>query len=334
MTKLPFFLIFTHFFFLLQVVSADFSSGVDLTWGGERAKVSENGRLLQLSLDKVSGAGFQSKQEYLFGKIDMQIKVVPGNSAGTVTAYYLSSQGPMHDEIDFEFLGNASGEPYILHTNVYTQGKGNREQQFYLCFSVDGTPIRVFRNVEGLGVPYPKNQPMRLYSSLWCAEEWATRGGLIKTDWTQAPFTASYRNFGSDACMWLAGKSSCSSSKGRWWDQGLDSEGEKKLKWRAKVSENGLLLQLSPDKVSGAGFQSKQEYLFGKINMQINSASTVTAYYQSSQGPMLDEIDFEFLGNASGEPYMLYTNVYTQGKGNREQQFYLWTEREFLQISE
>ncbi|KAK1317672.1 Xyloglucan endotransglucosylase/hydrolase protein 22 [Acorus calamus] len=258
-------------FKLLLLVSADFNTGIDITWGGDRAKVLDGGRSLQLTLDRDSGSGFQSKQEFLFGKIDMQIKLVPGNSAGTVTAYYLSSQGPTHDEIDFEFLGNVSGEPYIVHTNLYAQGKGNREQQFYLWFDpradfhtysilwnqqqiiwyVDGTPIRVFRNSEGLGVPYPKSQPMRLYSSLWNADDWATRGGLVKTDWTKAPFVASYRNFNADACVWSsAGRStSCSSSaaapKRAWWSQSLDSNGAQKLKW---VRQNYMIYDYCSDR--------------------------------------------------------------------------------------
>ena len=80
--------------------AGNFYQDFDVTWGGARAKILNNGELLTLSLYKTSGSGFQSKNEYLFGKIDMQLKVVLGNSAGTVTAHYLSSQGPTHNEIE------------------------------------------------------------------------------------------------------------------------------------------------------------------------------------------------------------------------------------------
>ncbi|XP_045815569.1 probable xyloglucan endotransglucosylase/hydrolase protein 23 [Trifolium pratense] len=247
--------------------AANFNQDFDITWGDGRAKILNNAQLLTLSLDKASGSGFQSKNEYLFGKIDMQLKLVPGNSAGTVTAYYLSSKGGAWDEIDFEFLGNLSGDPYILHTNVFSQGKGNREQQFYLwfdptadfhtysilwnpqriVFSVDGTPIREFKNMESKGIPFPKNQPMRIYSSLWNADDWATRGGLVKTDWSNAPFTASYRNFNANACTVSSGISSCSSTqsnKNAWFSEELDSTSYERLKW---VQKNYMIYNYCTD---------------------------------------------------------------------------------------
>lgn len=36
-----------------------------------------------------------------------------------------------------------------------------------IIFYVDGVPIRVFQNMEVMGLAYPKNQLMRLYTSTW-----------------------------------------------------------------------------------------------------------------------------------------------------------------------
>ncbi|WZZ76128.1 hypothetical protein YC2023_087498 [Brassica napus] len=234
-SKKPLLLSFLWFGLFVAAASAgSFYDSFDITWGDGRADVYESGQLLTCTLDKVSGSGFQSKKEYLYGKIDMKLKLVAGNSAGTVTAYYvrnllLSSKGATWDEIDFEFLGNVTGQPYTIHTNVFTGGKGDREMQFRLWFDptadfhtytvhwnplniiflVDGIPIRVFKNNEKNGVAYPTSQPMKIYSSLWEADDWATQGGRVKTDWSNAPFRAHYRNFDD--------KSSCSRTSNLTW---------------------------------------------------------------------------------------------------------------------
>ncbi|KAG9134775.1 hypothetical protein Leryth_001086 [Lithospermum erythrorhizon] len=171
----------------------------------------------------------------------MQIKLVPGNSAGTVTAYYLSSTGDEHDEIDFEFLGNSSRQPYVVHTNVYTRGHGGREQQFYLWFDptadyhnytihwtnstivwyIDNVPIRVYRNHLDKGIPYPNQQGMRVYASIWNADSWATIGGQVKIDWSNAPFTAEFRRFRPRACYWngpISISQCATSSLDHWWN--------------------------------------------------------------------------------------------------------------------
>ncbi|KAL8130086.1 hypothetical protein V2J09_019241 [Rumex salicifolius] len=247
---------------LFSSASANFHRDVDVTWGDGRGKILNGGRLLTLSLDKYSGSGFESKQAYLFSKIDILLKLVPGNSAGTVTTYYLSSQGDKHDEIDFEFLGNETGQPYTLHTNVFSQGKGNREQQFRLWFDptadfhtysilwnpqriiflVDGTAIREFKNMESIGVPFPKSQPMKMYSSLWNADDWATQGGRVKADWSKAPFTASFKDLRINSC---SSSSSCGSSASNGWlNQELDNSSQQRMRW---VQKNYMIYNYCAD---------------------------------------------------------------------------------------
>ncbi|CAH9082867.1 unnamed protein product [Cuscuta europaea] len=89
----------------------------------------------------------------------------------------LPSLGNMHDEMDFKFLRDSCR------------------------FSMDNIPIRVFTNNKAMGVPFPNNQSMKVYASLWNADESATQGGLDKIDCSKALFSASYMDFKANACF-------------------------------------------------------------------------------------------------------------------------------------
>ncbi|WCJ38039.1 Xyloglucan endotransglucosylase/hydrolase [Euphorbia peplus] len=231
------------FFVLAKVIccaDVSFVQNYKVTWGFDHV-VSLDQREIRLSMDNTSGAGFESRLGYGSGYFHMKIKIPKKDSAGVVTAFYLSSKGDNHDELDFEFLGNAEGKPFALQTNVYVNGVGNREQkmslwfdpsagfhdysilwnQHQIVFYVDEIPIRVFKNNTKLGVGYPALRPMQIEASLWDGSSWATEGGKRKVDWRRAPFRAYFRGFDINNACSVQGRtdnlSPCFSPK-FWWN--------------------------------------------------------------------------------------------------------------------
>ncbi|ERN10433.1 hypothetical protein AMTR_s00026p00206650 [Amborella trichopoda] len=237
---------------MASVVSVgDFNKDFYITCSPNHVNTSKDEHERSLILDQSSGSGFASNDMFLFGQIDMQIKLVSGHSAGTVVAYYLTSDQPNRDELDFEFLGNVTGQPYILQTNIFADGFDNREERMYLWFDptkdfhtysilwnlhqivfmVDWVPIRVYRNHADKGVPFPRRQPMSIKASLWNGDSWATRGGHDKIDWSKGPFIASFRNYKIDACVWRGNARFCrTDSETNWWNKERFST----LNWRQR----------------------------------------------------------------------------------------------------
>lgn len=70
-------------------VDVPFEKNYVPTWAEDHIHYVNGGREVQLSLDKTTGTGFQTRGSYLFGHFSMHIKLVGGDSAGTVTAFYV-----------------------------------------------------------------------------------------------------------------------------------------------------------------------------------------------------------------------------------------------------
>ncbi|KAJ7297182.1 hypothetical protein O6H91_Y075000 [Diphasiastrum complanatum] len=217
-----------------------FSQDFSVLFSGDHACASDNGNAVNIKLDQLSGSGFTSSDPYIFGYFSMKLKLVSGNSAGVVITFYLSSLYTNHDELDMEFLGNVTGQPYSLQTNIFSHDVGGREQRITLWFDpaasyhtysflwnskqivfyVDDVPIRVHRYTTVTQNIYPNSKPMYLLTTIWDGENWATRGGRDKTDWSLAPFVASYMPNSIQACKWYDPFPLCvSNTWEQWWDQ-------------------------------------------------------------------------------------------------------------------
>ncbi|XP_077233941.1 xyloglucan endotransglucosylase/hydrolase protein 3-like [Tasmannia lanceolata] len=214
-----------------------FGQNYDIKWGGNHVSSSDYGRVIQLYMDKSSGAGFGSKLSYGSGFFHMNMKIPDKDSAGVITSFYLRSETHRLDELDFEFLGNRKGKPITLQTNVFVDGQGNREQRIHLWFDptssfhtykilwnpyqivffVDNIPIRVFMNKTKMGVEYP-SQPMQIIASLWNGEDWASDGGKAKINWTQAPFKAYFQGFDIEGCPSDNSNNRLCLSSNHWWN--------------------------------------------------------------------------------------------------------------------
>jgi xyloglucan:xyloglucosyl transferase len=79
------------FFLAVEVAAAGICSEIELLWGADRTYCFMDGdtEVQAMSLDKSQGSTFKSNQMYLFARIDVDIKLVEGDSAGTVCTIYV-----------------------------------------------------------------------------------------------------------------------------------------------------------------------------------------------------------------------------------------------------
>jgi Glycosyl hydrolases family 16 len=66
----------------------DFDQKFVASWGERNVRMQHEG-VLALSLDKEIGSRIESKELYLYGKFNMEMKLARGESAGTITSFYV-----------------------------------------------------------------------------------------------------------------------------------------------------------------------------------------------------------------------------------------------------
>ncbi|XP_024024032.1 probable xyloglucan endotransglucosylase/hydrolase protein 33 [Morus notabilis] len=201
------------------------SNGFSNIFGAKNFQLTGNGSMATLALDKSSGSGLASKNEYYYGFFSAAIKLPSGLSPGVVAAFYLSNANVYphnHDEIDIELLGHDKRNDWAFQTNIYANGSVStgREEKFYLWFDptaehhqysilwnnhhivfmVDNIPVREYQRNSAYPSVFP-SKPMSVYATIWDGSEWATHGGKYPVNYKYAPFVVSFADVEMSGCV-------------------------------------------------------------------------------------------------------------------------------------
>ncbi|WOK99040.1 putative xyloglucan endotransglucosylase/hydrolase protein 30 [Canna indica] len=209
---------------LFDEPTISFSEGFTHLFGNDNFIRSADDRSVRLTLNRYSGSGFISSDLYDHGFFSASIKLPKDYTAGVVVAFYTSNGDifpRVHDELDFEFLGNVREKDWRIQTNVFGNGstKRGREERYlvpfdpteeahrysilwtpdHIIFYIDDVPIRELVRTEELGSEFP-SKPMSVYATIWDGSAWATSYGRIKMDYQYEPYAADFSDLVLRGC--------------------------------------------------------------------------------------------------------------------------------------
>ncbi|GAV73668.1 LOW QUALITY PROTEIN: Glyco_hydro_16 domain-containing protein/XET_C domain-containing protein, partial [Cephalotus follicularis] len=211
--------------------TGSFGDNFNIMWSEDHFKTSADGQIWYLSLDKQTVSAILVREEE---KVQMSVYYV-SKALNDADGRY-----PEVEKFEYALIIVARKlRPYFqAHTIKVLTDKPLKQVlakpdtsgrlikwsvelgEYDVKYFVDSVPIRVFKNNGEANNFFPNEKPMYLFSSIWNADDWATRGGLEKTDWKNAPFVSSYQDFNVDACQWIDPYPACvSTTTEHWWDQ-------------------------------------------------------------------------------------------------------------------